>query len=151
MRRWITCGNTLVLQSLQVATDGGCGPSSSESSCSCWGFPSWPCLRCRSFPKSLQRKRKVGTFRISIFLRRANSNVFLMFAGEGINVSFVLCVTKRIQPRCQTLGCRPGHHLGSFVGRRFDQKFIRSARHDAGSPRHDHGKGPLLLPADVKQ
>lgn len=42
--------------------DGSCRPSSSECFCSCWGFPSWPCLRCLSSPKSLQRKHKVGSF-----------------------------------------------------------------------------------------
>lgn len=46
----------------QVGMGGSWRPSSSGCFCSCWAFPSWLCRRCRSSPKSLQKRRKVSTF-----------------------------------------------------------------------------------------
>ncbi|XP_077471144.1 uncharacterized protein LOC144085585 isoform X1 [Stigmatopora argus] len=67
-------------------------------------------------------------------LRGRVSGVALLQSHGGLHA--------RIQPRNKTIGGRPGHHLGSSVGRRPDQPFVRHDGHDAGAPldaRRDDG------------
>lgn len=59
---------------------------------------------------------------------------------KGIIFKSLWFLTKRIQPRYQTLSWGPGHHLGSFVGWRIDQKFVHNAGHDASSPHNYHSE-----------
>lgn len=104
------------LLTCQVATGGSWRPSSSGCSCSCWGSPSWRCPRCRSSPKSRRRKRKVG----DCSAMREKGNMNMKNISQNSAALAVNCAD-RVQPRCETLRRRPGHHSGSSVGWRPDQ------------------------------
>lgn len=82
--------------------DGSCRVSSSECFCSCSGFPSWPCLRCLSSPKSLPRKHKVGSLHCCLHgLTYSNNRLLLSIcdAKKQLYVRFFFFFTCHISAR----------------------------------------------------